>query len=219
MGKKRESKRIKQFDDIEQVNMWYLANTNEKQARKHKRKLQIVCSTLKISPESLIMDIPPEQQIIKIKEILAKFVRAVKEGKLVHTHNNKQKHITDFNEYETALKLFCGHFHHVPPPETRHGPHEEPLEELLGERRLAERQTGCGGRARLGALFRCDARVHERLRDHHCVACDDAEEESDANEADDPPQSDIVEAPARAVLPRVEVHFGRAKRRERSPRA
>jgi hypothetical protein len=114
LGKKRESKRIKQFDEQEQVNIWYLANTNEKQARKHKRKLQIVCSTLKISPESLIMDIPPEQQIIKIKEVLAKFVRAVKEGKLVHTHNNKQKHITDFNEYETALKNFVGHFHHVP---------------------------------------------------------------------------------------------------------
>jgi hypothetical protein len=110
MGKLLERTKIDRFDKLEHVQQWHDANPNVRQATKYKRKLQIICNTLEIKPNKLIN----EEPIATMKETLAKFTKAVDSGKLVHTHQNKQNHISDFSEYEIAIRSFVGHFHFIP---------------------------------------------------------------------------------------------------------
>lgn len=94
------------------VQQYQESSVNQKQAKRQLAKILVICNTLEIKPEKLVSE---DNVVQNLKSIMNRFVTQCKEGNIKHTKRFTDGTITNFKEYESALRNFVSHFQYVPP--------------------------------------------------------------------------------------------------------
>lgn len=94
------------------VSQYQEAAINQKQAKRQLAKILVICNTLEIKPEKLISE---NNIVLHLKTTMNQFISKCKSGEIKHTKRYTNPTITNFKEYESALKNFVSHFQYVPP--------------------------------------------------------------------------------------------------------